>query len=149
MTDKLQEIKDTISKARNQFDEFGDVNYSKQDELILWLFDHGRIDWLIEQAERVQELEKEKFIHFTGLKDKYGKEIDNGAVIKRYKDSIVLGTKTKVEFYQKIVYVEKYAQYLLEDKNGVQEHASWASTGEVVGNIHEDKNWMEWEKKGV
>lgn len=76
-------------------------------------------------------------IQFTGLKDQNNQDIYNGDVIKRIRDSIVLGKKTKVEFYQKIVYVEKYAQYLLEDKNGVQEHASWASTGEVIGNIHE------------
>lgn len=122
--------------------------HQRADEYLLGLWqEHG--SWIIEQLGRVQELEEQlkdrDSAISTGLRDKREKEIYNGDVIKRYKESVILGKKTKVEFYQKIVYVDKYAQYLLEDKNGVQEHASWASTGEVVGNIHEDIDLKAWE----
>lgn len=82
--------------------------------------------------------EEVTIIQYTGLQDKHGKDLYLGDVIKRYKYSIILGKKTKIEFHQKIIYIEKYGQYLLEDKNGSQEHASWARDGEFVGNILEE-----------
>lgn len=54
---KLKDIKETIESARKCIDSLGDIDYPRQDELILSIWDNGKLDWLIQQAERVQTLE--------------------------------------------------------------------------------------------
>lgn len=115
-----------------------------QPEYRVWDKVHGEMyDWETIKSEFVmRDFESDDYVwmQWTGLLDKNGRKVFAGDEIKRYKESIVLGKKTKVEYYQKVVYSQKHAQFLLQDKNGSQEHASWATTGEVIGNIHEAKH---------
>ena len=57
--ERLEEIK----RIRKNMQEFVDsdgcvVDYPRYDEQALLISDEGHLDWLIEQAERVQELEE-------------------------------------------------------------------------------------------
>lgn len=106
---QLEEIKIIVGKAKNSFDEFGDTDYPKQDQLILSLFDEGKLDWLIKQAgranknaqdlhdmdlqlaseqKRVEELEKDHKDEFDTVNYLHKRNIELRKQNKRYLDLI-------------------------------------------------------------
>ncbi|MEK6452596.1 hypothetical protein [Caldifermentibacillus hisashii] len=83
MTDKLEEIKSRVWKDKGTY-AMGD--YSQREGYIYTLSDYD-YEWLIEQAERVHELEQQnkryrEYLELIKTIGTYGKDISTGEIIR-------------------------------------------------------------------
>lgn len=67
---RLEAIKNIITEADLMIDKFGEVDYAKQDELILSIYDDGHLEWLFRQAKENQSNDKQMLIKANIAKQK-------------------------------------------------------------------------------
>lgn len=99
------------------------------------VYDEGIITSPMENFEMMQ---------FIGLKDKNGKEIYEGDVVKYHNPRVQEKPK---EFVGKVFWVDEWAQFSLGGEGGFIdfERAGWLIL-EVIGNIHENPELLEVKK---
>ena len=99
----------------------------------------------IEKTREIVNLSEVELMQFTGLKDRKGREIYEGDIVKRYHRI------TDDEFLCEVVYRQSCCQFVLRvvetcidvGKNEIFELSqSVARNCKVVGNIHENKELL-------
>ena len=85
-----------------------------------------------------EEVSGHVLMEYTGLKDKDGKEIYNGDILKLKEEVYRSNKLITVDVYKRVFYHKRFGQYLLKDDIGYVEHITHAKVGNVVGNIFEN-----------
>ena len=87
-----------------------------------------------------------KLMQSTGLKDKNGKEIFTGDIVKVQTTSIIDGSK--LDFLAYVYFNEEYLAFLIKNLNPIGDFASaklqeyLKQNREIIGNIHENPEIM-------
>ena len=82
---------------------------------------------------------------YTGLKDKNGKEIYEGDILKwkHIYPFLLQGTRQSKEYIDRVYWEEKDASFVVGDWFEPLGHLAEEDDIEVIGNIHEDEELLE------
>lgn len=83
------------------------------------------------------DFDEVELMQYTGLKDENDKEIYDRDIVQVEEKIVIPGKMTSIKVNKVVKYKEDYAQFLLyENENG--EHLTFATFGEVIGNIYDN-----------